>query len=395
MRDYRVLLPGLLAIFTAIPDLAAQDDGHCDGSPPVADGSSGAAVIVCAESGDWVALSGNGDDSSGETAALVVADPADGEVLRVLDTGVGGDNGLAAPAAVDRDRNGAVDRVYAGDLKGNLWKFDLSADEPGDWVIGYGGDPLFTAVDSGGRPQPVTARPDALRSPHGGLMVVFGTGKCLAASDPGDTATQSVYGIWDVEGAAGEDGMPLADTPVGGLDDLQRQHVVIDASLGDTEVRVLSREPVDYRGENARRGWVFDLSRAGERIVQDVRIFDGKALLVSSIPGDDSCTSGGRSALIEIDPLTGTQFDGPLLDLNRDGRFDGGDGIVEDGAAGGQVYPALVMVDIEVGLATVPEILIREDGNHEIRITGSGSATRTIGERSFFRPGRASWQQRR
>lgn len=55
------------------------------------------------------------------------------------------------------------------------------------------------------------------------------------------------------------------------------------------------------------------------------------------------------------------------------------------------VYPG--MVDLEVGLATNPNILIRPDNDHEKQISGSNLNTQTVGEKGFFRPGRASWQQ--
>lgn len=351
----------------------------------------GAPSIVRTESGDWVAIFGNGYNSVEGTAALIVVDLASGEVLRVLDTAAGGDNGLATPLAIDRDRNGSVDTVYAGDLKGNLWKFDLAGDSDGDWAVEYGGDPLFTARDGAGAPQPITARPDAVASPHGGLVIVFGTGKYLGDSDPLDDSAQSVYGIWDVEGVINDDGTAREDTAMSGRAALQGQAVVNTTAIGDTDVRVISRNPVDYEGGDAVRGWFLDLSYSGERINRDVTVFDGKAIMVSTIPNSDPCTFGGRSALIEINPLTGTQFDEPILDINEDGDFDTGDGVADEDVEGGFVYPG--MIDLNVGLATNPNILIREDSDHEKQITGSNLNTQMLGEKGYFRPGRASWQQ--
>lgn len=400
--------PGAFALDVSAPDSFGTDDVLWEvdpdnlamktgsGTPGDHMGTAmGTPAVVRTESGDWVAIFGNGYNSAAGTAALVVVELASGKVLRVLDTGAGGDNGLATPAAVDRDRNGSVDTVYAGDLQGNLWKFDLSHDRSRDWAIPYSdgnGDPLplFTARDSGGSRQPITARPDAMVSPHGGLMVVFGTGKYLGLGDPVSTATQSVYGIWDIEGVTNDAGNPVTDTRVSGLDELQRQYVTRQTSVGDVAVRVLSRESVDYEGEDAQRGWVFDLSYARERINRDATIFDGKAILVSTIPNTDPCTFGGRSALIEINPLTGSQFDEPILDLNDDEEFDEDDGVT-DGDGGDVTYPG--MVDLDVGLATNPNILIRPDDDHEKQISGSNLNTQTVGEKGFFRPGRASWQQ--
>lgn len=387
--------PGVFALEVTEPGALGAESVLWEISPGRVDAGDylgtamGTPAVVRTESGDWVAIFGNGYNSAADTAALIVADLATGEVLRVLDTGEGGDNGLAAPAAVDRDRDGSVDTVYAGDLKGNLWKFDLSGDRAGDWSVAYGGEPLFTAMSAGGVPQPITVRPDATVSPHGGLMVVFGTGRYLGAPDLRDTATQSVYGIWDVEGAAGAPD----DEPVAGPGALRRRSVVRETEIGGTGVRVLDRGPVDYAGDDARRGWVFDLSRPGERIVRDATVFDGKAILVSATPGDDPCAFGGDGALIELDPVTGTQFEEPVLDLSGDGRFGREDGLAAGDSEESHVYPG--MVDIDVGLAAVPRIMVREDGDHEKRIAGTGADTRTIREKGFTRPGRVSWQQLR
>jgi type IV pilus assembly protein PilY1 len=351
----------------------------------------GAPAIVRTESGDWVAIFGNGYNSVEGTAALIVVELASGEVLRVLDTGAGDDNGLATPLAIDRDRNGSVDTVYAGDFEGNLWKFDLSGDPDGDWSVEYDGDPLFTAEDGDGNAQSITARPDAILSPHGGVVVVFGTGKYLSDSDPLDDSTQSVYGIWDVEGVIEDDGTERTDTAVGGRGELQLQEVVNTTAIGDVNVRVISRNTVAYEGDAAVRGWVLDLSYSGERVNRDVTVFDGKAIMVSTVPNSDPCSFGGTSSLIEINPLTGTQFDEPLLDINQDGDFDTGDGVADETAEGGYVYPGIV--DLDVGLATNPNILIREDNDHEKQITGSNLNTQMVGEKGYFRPGRASWQQ--
>ena len=72
-------------------------------------------------------------------------------------------NGLAAPRPLDVDGNGTADVVYAGDLLGNFWKFDLTRADPARWgVADWGGStvcqpgggttcqPLMTAVDATG-----------------------------------------------------------------------------------------------------------------------------------------------------------------------------------------------------------------------------------------------------
>jgi alpha-tubulin suppressor-like RCC1 family protein len=131
--------------------------------------------------------------------------------------GVG--NGLGAPRAIDVDGNGTADIVYAGDLMGNLWKFDISNPDHTQWKIANADAsgnpaPLFTAVGPTGAPQPITSAPLAVPdSTAGGFMVAFGTGKNLINADTTDAldpVTQaplaaasvplnSVYAVYDNE----------------------------------------------------------------------------------------------------------------------------------------------------------------------------------------------------
>lgn len=351
-----------------------------------------APAIGRTESGDWVALFGNGYNSTRGTAALVIVQLATGMVLDVLDTGVGNDNGLGAPLAIDRDRNGSIDTVYAGDLKGNLWKFDLSSDSASGWLIAYGGRPLFTALADNGVRQPVTARGDAMAHPLGGVLVVFGSGRFMAPSDASNVVEQSLYGIWDTQGArSDDDGDPVADRPVGAMARLVEQTVRLASAVAGHRVRVISQMVIDYgTGEGEQRGWVLDLNRPRERVLHAVQVVDGKLIMVSAIPGPNGV--GGDAALWQLNPMTGSQFAIPVLDLDGDGDFDRGDGV--SSADGGRtLYPG--SVDLDLGLAGGVRIVEVADGHLVITITGSNLGVLRLRQKSFLRPGRASWMQRR
>ena len=69
----------------------------------------------------------NGYNSAGGLAKLFVLDLKTGAKLAEISTGVGSDNGLSTPTPVDVDGDRITDYVYAGDLKGNLWKFDVTS----------------------------------------------------------------------------------------------------------------------------------------------------------------------------------------------------------------------------------------------------------------------------
>lgn len=157
----------------------------------------------------YVIIFGNGYASEDGTAQLYILNPQDGTVIRKIDTGFGPANGLSTPKAIDVDYDLKVDYVYAGDLLGNMWKFDLQGTNSSEWQVAFcengdvtthcnavGADlkPLFTAAKF----QPITAAPDVMTHPtYKGYMVVFGTGQFLGMPDLTSKHTQSLYGIWD------------------------------------------------------------------------------------------------------------------------------------------------------------------------------------------------------
>ena len=168
----------------------------------------------------WVVLFGNGYGSENGTASLYILDPVSGALLRRIDTKVGPFNGLSTPNAVDVNNDLLADYVYAGDLLGNMWKFDLTATNRNEWQVAYCDgasstahcldtvpgmvpQPLFAGLPN----QPITAAPDIMRhQSRVGYMVIFGTGKYLGEPDLNSLATQSLYGIWDWAPDALDDG---------------------------------------------------------------------------------------------------------------------------------------------------------------------------------------------
>jgi type IV pilus assembly protein PilY1 len=102
-----------------------------------------------------------------------------------------------------------VDFAFAGDLLGNMWKFDLRDSSIGNWKVAYNGladgsgspQPLFQAKNAAGFRQPITTRPDIMRpcvAARDGYFVLFGTGRYLGIEDFTDAGSiQTIYGVWD------------------------------------------------------------------------------------------------------------------------------------------------------------------------------------------------------
>ncbi len=155
----------------------------------------------------WAAVFGNGYNDSGSGEAQLFVVMLEGGLDGVwtlgtdyikISTGVGDTtdrNGLATPAVVDSDSDGFADRVYAGDLEGNMWAFDLSGSTLGSWDVALKSKgkaaPLFTAPSG----QQITTTPVIVRnssfpaspSNEPNLIVIFGTGQYLTAADTGST----------------------------------------------------------------------------------------------------------------------------------------------------------------------------------------------------------------
>ena len=88
--------------------------------------SKSAVVRTNSPAYPWVVIFGNGYNSNNGNSVLYIIHPQTGDVIRKITAGSGPDNGLSSPIAVDTSQDERIDFVYAGDLKGNLWKFDLT-----------------------------------------------------------------------------------------------------------------------------------------------------------------------------------------------------------------------------------------------------------------------------
>ncbi len=114
----------------------------------------GQPLVVKTNDGHWSVIVTNGYNnsqadgaaSSSGHAVLFVLDAETGALRAKIDTGSGSvstPNGLSGAIAVDTTGDGIADVVYAGDLNGNMWKFDLSSSSPGSWGVALGGSPLY------------------------------------------------------------------------------------------------------------------------------------------------------------------------------------------------------------------------------------------------------------
>lgn len=355
------------------------------------------ATIARMNDGSWAAIVANGYNGANGKAVLFIIDLEDGSVIRKLDTGVAGDNGLSSPIPVDIDNDRITDLIYAGDLKGNLWKFDVRDASASNWKIAYGTAgaplPLFTACSDDPctttNRQPITARPevglnDASITGHSGYIVYFGTGRYFAAGDNTTSGgSNSFYGIYDI------DDRTATNSGIDGRDDLLEQSVL------DTQTLTFSNgiaEDVRITSDNVpsgQRGWYLDLPLQGERQVSTPILRNGAIIFTTLIPNTDACGFGGDSFLMEIDALSGRRMSTTPFDLNRDTAFDEND----YGTLGGQKLVVSGRRSRE-GIIKTPAIIAA--GTFEIKLASgtTGGIDTTIEPPGGSIPGgRLSWRQ--
>jgi type IV pilus assembly protein PilY1 len=295
---------------------------------------------------------GNGINSSNGHAVLFVLDIVTGAVIAKLDTGVGGDNGLSAPRGADTDGNGTVDYVYAGDRKGNVWKFDLSSGTAGAWNIA-GGKAMFTATDADGNPQPITAGLALARNPATSDIWVFvGTGSFMESSDVTDISVQSIYGL--IDHGFGQEDDDADSVPIERGDLVERHIVAVGTSTREQPIRGFEASAGLPTGVS---GWYVDLdypTEAGERVVSNPRV-QGTVLLAASLvpPESGTCDAGGSGFINALDAFTGTSLGSPYFDVNGDGKYDELDSI----ATGDGTSVPVGSIDLGVGMPTLPTLI--------------------------------------
>jgi type IV pilus assembly protein PilY1 len=233
------------------------------------------------------------------------------------------------------DMQRRVTAAYAGDLQGNMWKFDFSSNSAANWGLAFAGSPLYRALDSSNKAQPITATPAYLAHPLGGMMVLFGTGKLFAAGDQNNTDTQSLYGIWDTV-ALGSDtsnasgavsSASSSGSAAGNFTSVIVQQTV--SQVASTAYYQASQNVVDYA---SKRGWFIKLpsSPAGLRMVYPPLIAIGRVFMQTLSPQPattDPCNpSQGQSLNFVLNPFTGTASRAtPTFDINGDGKYDSAD----------------------------------------------------------------------
>jgi type IV pilus assembly protein PilY1 len=333
----------------------AADIGHVFAAPGTDDNNpQKSSQIVRLNNDRWGVVMGNGYNSANERPVLLIQYLDGARELKTLVAASSGtnatSNGLSAPRLVDLDGNGTPDIVYAGDLRGNLWKFDIGAADAALWNVAFNTRPFYTAVYTSGNAssaQPITVAPIVRANDRGatGLTVAFGTGRNITEGDRTDVSVQSIYSLLDTTVYKIDAGKVTVDTTTGtpqplgtGWASLQQQTVSTTAIAGsgassERTFYTVSQNAVAFTGNNPRRGWYLHLPESGERLLSDLSFYDGSNILevLTDVPGSGSSVLEESCSPLPFAPkrfrtflniMDGRKPSVQIVDTNGDGVYN-------------------------------------------------------------------------
>jgi type IV pilus assembly protein PilY1 len=322
------ITPTKVNFATPSPSTSYANLGYTYGTPTITKINNGGAALD-------VVIIGNGynDAATGESY-LYVINATTGALVKAIQAGTAGTanaNGLSSPVAVDTDNDGYSDRVYAGDLNGTMWKFDLSSPTVALWSA--------SALLVTSPTQSITTTPGVALHPNGGYMVTFGTGRVLSGTygtynqitstwttastgDLVDSSVHYVYGVWD--------GAPVGNTAL--LTQTLSERIFNYAG-NITRVRRVTANAACWTSTTVpscatvtplHKGWKVALP-AGERVLGEGSFIENGRFYFSSynptvvphlVPGT-STNIFGENWLMELNFLTGGSSAIPFLDMDN------------------------------------------------------------------------------
>ncbi len=219
--------------------------------------------------------------------------------------------------ARDPDSDNTTQYVYGGDLKGNVWRFDLGVSPPA--VLR-----LATLRDAFGKYQPVTTRPE-LGLIESKRVIFLGTGRYLGSSDLQDPTTLSPVGDWSyseslyaIKDAGTSIGSPRSTGTF-------KPQTIVEAGGGKRRIK---GDPVNWGADG---GWYVDFPSVGERVNLEPQLVLGTLVVTTNVPNDNACTAGGDSWIYQFNYRTGqavTTSSNGDVGLFRSGTLTVGNAII-------------------------------------------------------------------
>lgn len=298
--------PSVLWEFSVAQD---ADLGYSFGNP---------IITKRARDGRWVVIlsSGYNNDSPGDSRGrLYVINATTGVVEDEYVTATTNDAdlsgiGRASNLVSNGMQNNTTQYVYAGDLRGSLWRFDINVNSGATPAVGFSSAGVQRLGQTHSDPgvQPITVRPELARIQAGGVtytVVYFGTGRFLGKTDvddhPSAEAVQAIYAVKDAGADRGTFGNP-------GSAALIEHTMVINTpplAEGQKEREIESLTPVNWSTDN---GWFVNVP-VGERFNVNPGLQAGVVVMAANIavvPNRDRCNPQGAAVLYQLDYRTGS-----------------------------------------------------------------------------------------
>jgi type IV pilus assembly protein PilY1 len=276
----------------------------------------GVPVVRRLHDGNWAVIFGNGYGSKSGDAGIfiMIVNPTSGAIASTyyLSTGKIGKNGIAYVAPMDLDGDHITDYVYAGDLLGNVWRFDLTSSNESSWAASS--TPLFT-VPSG---QPITTKLLVAITPQSGglsrVMVDFGTGRKIPQTNTASASfakgAQKLYGIWDWNMTKWNSLSPIqfasfTGSPTINDSTLQTQTLIPTNGYSYTDPQSggwldISSNPVCWAGSatctggpasNTQFGFEVALGGTDEQLIFNPLLYQNALIVNTTIPAVNAITS--------------------------------------------------------------------------------------------------------
>ncbi|GAB3548486.1 hypothetical protein GCM10027343_28920 [Noviherbaspirillum agri] len=292
--------------------------GYSFGNPVVGKTKAGKWAVMFS-SGYNNAPGGCGDTGDGK-GRLFVLDAEKGTKL-VTDDIVTSAGSTTTPSGlgklnawIEDDAMPIIERLYGGDLLGNVWRFDIDNRYPPEEVSGNGGrEAVLVAQLKDGtadkKPQPITTKPELAEIKESGIkypVIMVGTGKYLGDNDPKDTSQQSLYALKD-KTLTGE-GKGIADVRGASMVARTLTHTTGSdgGALAGKTIRTISGDNMSWASKD---GWYLDFNpqskSPGERVNVDMSLQLNTLTVAANVPSTNACDVGGHAYLYFLNIYTG------------------------------------------------------------------------------------------
>lgn len=279
----------------------------------------------------WLMAIGNGTDSAEDKPVVFIIDLDTGAPVQTIELTKEGEStteedGVMAINPIDRNQDGFVDHIYAGTLRGEIWRLNLTEPADGGDYEFDDGQRIFIAentTDINGVSttyrQPITGGiTAAVGYIPDNLMLFFGTGAYFHSSHkqiPKVLEQQTFYAISDaISDAISSDTTSAPPEPID-PDDL------ITWTLSDEgNTRRINTDKSVGELFESYKGWKIHLPALGEKVIKPPLIYRNTILFATHMPPvgqfsgyteannniqADACITGASGWLMRLDMFTG------------------------------------------------------------------------------------------